>query len=171
MDDSASKKKSAGPGPLALALFAVPLALIAFVVFFGSGSDGTCTINRPPCGSLGIDGEWVAVIAVPLASLGFMVWAIRSATGGPERRRALAAGTEPATGRLLSINSTGTSINDAPQLLLEFELADKRVVTDRVVVPLYLMAQLRPGDEVPLLLAVDGDHFNLDKEAMSRVRV
>ncbi len=143
-----------GPGLVFLVMILVPFGLMIYTVFLQPSS--------------GPSSSWSMVASVIVGMVGFVGWAIRSETGGKERRQALAGGMSSVVARLLALDGPKGYAGESPQMALELELPDGGVVSDLVIVPLGLMGQLIPGTQIPILLSQDG-YFNLDTEAMSRV--
>lgn len=170
MEAGSKKRSRTAVGLLGIPMFLLPLSFIAMVLMFDTSSDGTCIVNRPPCGELEQMGLWVPVLVFSIVIVAFGVWGFRGVTGTKDRRRSLAAGTSPVVARLLAVGSTGGSVDRFAFLDLEIELPGGAVVADELRIPHYLLNQLRPGDEVPVLLSADGHYFELDEETMSRVQ-
>ena len=77
----------------------------------------------------------------------------------------------PGTARIVSASDTGTSVNDAPQVKIDFELevgGRTHLVSDKIVMERAKLALLIPGSTVDVLVdRVDPNVFHIDWDSWS----
>lgn len=113
--------------------------------------------------SWAVVGLIVSIFILLVVLLLYMVTRI-----GAEASRIRAEGTSH-EGRILRIDSTGTSVNDSPELTITVEVRGQEdlVLTTSAFIPFYLVPQIQPGAIVPIFV-LDED-FALDIESMKSV--
>lgn len=132
-------------------IFLVPPALIISLTLFLSN------FSIPSWMAIGL------VVGLIILLMGLVLFLLTRI--GAEEARVRAEGT-PGEGRILRIDSTGTSLNDSPELAITIEVCGQEdiVLTTRTFIPFYVVPQIQPGAIVPIFVL--DESFALDIEAM-----
>jgi hypothetical protein len=98
----------------------------------------------------------ISALCITVFSIGLtvVIWRYVRKKVGPDQE-ILQRGT-PARARILSVQQTGVSVNDSPQVLLQLEIqpqygAPYQAAT-KAVIPIVHIPQFQPGAEVPVMV-------------------
>ena len=97
---------------------------------------------------------WLVPAIITVVSVGFaLTFVVRLMKQRSERRRLLLTGV-PAQGQVVTIQQTGTFVNNNPEVLIVLKIAPPSgqpyVAQARLVIQLIQAAQLAPGATVPV---------------------